>query len=107
MARDTRTNGSGDTVDCRYTPINGIDTKWSEVEEAARDVEETAFEDAKPAKLMANIRAKRNALLASTDWTGNSDVTMSDAMTAYRKALRDYPATYAADNEAAIPTLGD
>ena len=107
MARDTRTNSSGDTVDCRYTPVNGIDTKWSEQEEAARDVEEKAFEDAKPAKLMANIRAKRDALLASTDWTGNSDVTMSDAMTAYRTALRDYPATYAADNSAAWPTLGD
>ena len=107
MARDTRTNSSGDTVDCRYTPVNGIDTKWSEQEETARDVEEQAFEDAKPAKLMANIRAKRDALLASTDWTGNSDVTMSDAMTAYRKALRDYPATYAADNSAAWPTLGD
>ena len=53
------------------------------------------------------IRAKRDALLASTDWTGNSDVTMSDAMTAYRTALRDYPATYAADNSAAWPTLGD
>ena len=58
-------------------------------------------------KVMADIRAKRNALLASTDWTGNSDVTMSDAMTAYRTALRDYPATYAADNSAAWPTLGD
>jgi len=56
---------------------------------------------------MANIRAKRNALLAATDWTGNSDVTMSNAMTAYRTALRDYPATYAADNSAAWPTLGD
>jgi len=107
MARDTRTNSSGDTVDCRYTPVNGIDTKWSEQEEAARDVEEKAFEDAKPAKLMANIRAKRDALLAATDWTGNSDVTMSNAMTAYRTALRDYPATYAADNSAAWPTLGD
>jgi len=58
-------------------------------------------------RVMANIRAKRDALLAATDWTGNSDVTMSDAMTAYRTALRDYPATYAADNSAAWPTLGD
>ena len=58
-------------------------------------------------RTIADIRRKRNALLAATDWTGNSDVTMSDAMTAYRKALRDYPATYAADNSAAWPTLGD
>jgi len=59
------------------------------------------------ARTMFDIREKRDGLLAATDWTGNSDVTMSDAMTAYRTALRDYPATYAADNSAAWPTLGD
>jgi len=59
------------------------------------------------ARTIFKIRRERDALLAATDWTGNSDVTMSDAMTAYRKALRDYPATYAADTSAAWPTLGD
>ena len=59
------------------------------------------------ARVIADIREKRDTALAATDWTGNSDVTMSDAMTAYRTALRDYPATYAADNSAAWPTLGD
>jgi len=58
-------------------------------------------------RTMFDIREERDGLLAATDWTGNSDVTMSDAMTAYRTALRDYPATYAADNSAAWPTLGD
>ena len=53
------------------------------------------------------IRAKRDTALAATDWTGNSDVTMSSAMTAYRQALRDYPATYAADNSSAFPELGE
>tara|TARA_S200002703_G_C3754312_1_gene232091 strand:+ start:722 stop:1057 length:336 start_codon:yes stop_codon:yes gene_type:complete len=38
------------------------------------------------------LRAKRNLLLAETDWTANSDVTMSDEMTTYRQALRDLPA---------------
>lgn len=38
---------------------------------------------------MANLRAKRNQLLAVTDWTANSDVTMTAEMTAYRQALRD------------------
>jgi hypothetical protein len=37
-------------------------------------------------------RELRNKLLSETDWTGNSDVTMSDEMTAYRQALRDLPA---------------
>ena len=34
-------------------------------------------------------RAMRDSLLASTDWTANSDVTMSDEMRVYRQALRD------------------
>ena len=34
-------------------------------------------------------RTKRNTLLADTDWTALSDVTMSAEMTTYRQALRD------------------
>ena len=34
-------------------------------------------------------RTKRNTLLAETDWTALSDVTMSAEMTTYRQALRD------------------
>ena len=42
--------------------------------------------------LSANeARAMRDSLLAATDWTANSDVTMSDAMREYRQALRDVP----------------
>ena len=37
-------------------------------------------------------RALRDNLLAATDWTANSDVTMSDEMRTYRQALRDVPA---------------
>ena len=56
------------------------------------------------ARTMASIRLKRDNLLAETDWWGASDNTMSDAQTAYRLALRNYPATYTADNSAAWPT---
>jgi len=34
-------------------------------------------------------RELRDAFLAETDWTANSDVIMSDDMTTYRQALRD------------------
>ena len=37
------------------------------------------------------VRSERDSLLAATDWTANSDVTMSDEMRAYRQALRDVP----------------
>ena len=39
----------------------------------------------------AEARSLRDRLLAATDWTANSDVTMSDAMRVYRQALRDVP----------------
>jgi len=38
---------------------------------------------------ISELRSKRNNLLAKTDWTANSDVTMSDAMKTYRQQLRD------------------
>ena len=38
---------------------------------------------------MANLRFKRNAKLAETDFHGLSDNTMSAGMTTYRQELRD------------------
>jgi hypothetical protein len=46
-----------------------------------------------PAVTMDIIRGERNQLLRDTDWQAGTDVTMSDAQTAYRKKLRDLPAT--------------
>jgi len=56
-----------------------------------------------PDETMASIRAKRNQLLKDTDWQGMSDVTMSDAQTAYRKKLRDLPATNADPTKIVFP----
>lgn len=41
--------------------------------------------------IASNNRNVRNQLLQETDWTANSDVTMSAKMKTYRKALRDLP----------------
>tara|TARA_B100000212_G_scaffold187431_1_gene141413 strand:- start:604 stop:900 length:297 start_codon:yes stop_codon:yes gene_type:complete len=41
--------------------------------------------------IASNNRNIRNQLLQETDWTANSDVTMSSDMKTYRKALRDLP----------------
>ena len=55
--------------------------------------EEVAFmkslNDSKYDRLLDDLRTQRNNLLAKTDWTANSDVTMSDAMKTYRQQLRD------------------
>ena len=76
----------------RYHNINGNKVQFTAEEEAARDAEEKAWEDAAPARALANLRAKRNRLLAETDYYALSDITMSDDMKTYRQNLRDLPA---------------
>ena len=76
----------------RYHNINGNNVQFTAEEETARDAEEQAWADAAPARALADLRRKRDRLLAETDFWGNSDMTMSDDMTTYRQALRDLPA---------------
>ena len=73
----------------RYHNINGVRVQFTASEETARDVEEQAWRDGKFNRKLEALRETRNNLLAKTDWTANSDLTMSSAMTTYRKALRD------------------
>ena len=61
-------------------------------EETARDAEEAAWEAGAFDRAIAELRETRNSRLSSTDWYALQDVTMSDAMTAYRQDLRDLPA---------------
>mgnify|MGYP001399344575 FL=1 len=75
----------------RYHNINGNNVQFTAAEETARDNEETAWANAAPARALADLRSRRNRLLAETDFWGNSDMTMSDDMTTYRQALRDLP----------------
>ena len=88
----------------RHHMINNEKVDFTDAEEAAQDVIDQAWADGASARTMIKIREKRDGLLAETDWWGASDNTMSDAQTAYRLALRNYPATYTADNTAAWPT---
>ena len=76
----------------RYHNINGNQVQFTAAEETARDNEEAAWANAAPARALADLRGKRDRLLAETDFWGNSDMTMSDDMTTYRQALRDLPA---------------
>ena len=76
----------------RYHNINGNRVQFTAEEETARDNEETAWANAAPARALAELRVKRNRLLAETDFYALSDVTMSEDMTTYRQALRDLPA---------------
>tara|TARA_R110000765_G_C18608998_1_gene570140 strand:+ start:207 stop:494 length:288 start_codon:yes stop_codon:yes gene_type:complete len=75
----------------RYNNINGTRVQFTAAEETARDADEKAWSDAAPARALAALREKRNALLLETDFYALSDVTLSDDMTTYRQALRDLP----------------
>tara|TARA_R110000744_G_scaffold61557_2_gene127078 strand:- start:1664 stop:1888 length:225 start_codon:yes stop_codon:yes gene_type:complete len=37
------------------------------------------------------VRELRNEYISETDWWASTDLTMTDAQTAYRQALRDVP----------------
>ena len=92
----------------RYHTTSNGNIPFTAEEETARDAEEKAWADGEDARTLADIRAKRDIALAATDWAALPDSpAMSDAMTTYRTELRDYPATYALDNESAFPELGE
>ena len=91
----------------RYHNINGERVQFTAAEEAARDAEEKAWEDGALGRAQANLRSRRNQLLAETDFYALSDVTMSDDMRTYRQELRDLPEgkdTVEKCNNATFPT---
>ena len=75
----------------RYKMVNGEKIQFTAAEETARDAEEAAWADGALARAQADLRAKRNSLLAETDFYALSDVTMSSDMETYRQNLRDLP----------------
>tara|TARA_R100000005_G_C4866117_1_gene124985 strand:- start:35 stop:322 length:288 start_codon:yes stop_codon:yes gene_type:complete len=73
----------------RYKNINGVRIQFTADEEAARDAEEATWAAGAFDRAIADIRQKRNRLLAETDYLALSDQTLSSDMTTYRQALRD------------------
>lgn len=69
--------------------VNGVLVEMTDAEIATANAERDDYINN---LLPVDVRNQRNALLAETDYMALSDVTMSDAMTTYRQALRDIPA---------------
>ena len=91
----------------RYKMVNGERIQFTAAEETARDAEAAAWADGALARAQADLRAKRNRLLAETDFYALSDVTMSSDMETYRQELRDLPDgkdTVAKCTDATFPT---
>ena len=76
----------------RHKLVNGVRIDFTPEEEVARDAEEAAWADGQFNRDISELRKDRNRNLSATDWHALQDVTMSDAMTAYRQDLRDLPA---------------
>ena len=70
---------------------NDYRVQFTAEEETAQDALEATWAEQAPARALARLRAKRNALLAETDFYALSDVTMSSDMQTYRQNLRDLP----------------
>ena len=78
--------------------VNGNLVALTDAEQTAREAEEKAWADAAPARRMVDLRQKRDALLAETDYMALGDVTLSDAWKTYRQALRDITDTTPSDD---------
>ena len=76
----------------RHKIVNGVRIDFTPEEEAARDAEDAAWAAGAFDRAMVGLREDRNRNLSATDWYALQDVTMSDAMAAYRQDLRDLPA---------------
>jgi hypothetical protein len=69
--------------------VDGVKVILSDAEIAQRQADETAWNAGAFDRAINNLRAKRNSLLASTDYLALSDNTLSSEMSAYRQSLRD------------------
>ena len=76
----------------RTKVVNGVRMNLTPEEETARDAEEAVWAAGAFDRAMTRLRDDRTIRLSSTDFYALQDVTMSDAMTAYRQDLRDLPA---------------
>jgi hypothetical protein len=88
----------------RYRYVNGERIAFTAAEETARDAQEAAWAAGQSDRDLEALREERNRLLAKTDWWASSDLTMTDAQTAYRQALRDITDTYSSLDDVVWPT---
>ena len=82
----------------RSTNPDDFGVTWSEVK--------AKYDELVAAEPMKLLREERDRRLAETDWWASSDLTMTQAQTDYRQALRDITNTYSSmsDDGFAFPT---
>jgi len=73
----------------RFKYVNNELIEITGTELTELEAKEQAWNNGALDRALENLRLKRKPLLEKTDWYANSDVTMSEAMRAYRQQLRD------------------
>jgi hypothetical protein len=73
----------------RYKMVGNNRIELNADELAELNARETQWTNGAFDRAIKDLREKRNILLAKTDWTSSSDLTMSDEMKTYRQQLRD------------------
>lgn len=76
--------------------VNGQRVELTAEEISQREADEAAWQAGAFDRAIADLRSRRNQLLAASDWTQVADVALTTeddtAWRDYRKALRDLPA---------------
>ena len=73
----------------QYKKVDGVLLVLTDEEETAYNQQQTDYQTQKPTIDLGKLRAERDRLLTETDWWAGSDLTMTQAQTDYRQALRD------------------
>ena len=102
---------SADEFGSMFRKVTGADDNGSEIESdnasdwgVTWDDVNKKLQDLTAAEPMKELRAERDILIAATDWWASSDLTMTDAQTAYRQALRDITEDYTSLDDVEWPT---
>ena len=74
--------------------VDGKVVTLSDEEQAERVAAKKEYDAALPARMFAQLREKRDILLAETDFFALSDTTLTDEMKKYRENLRQLPSQY-------------
>ena len=84
--------------------VDGVESDNSADWGVTWDEVNVKLQDLAGAEPMKALRAERDRLIAATDWWASSDLTMTDAQTAYRQALRDITEDYTSLDDVKWPT---
>jgi len=98
---NVREDGTVEYVSTRYDELVAI----AEAAEAASKSDPVIISDEEiAASHLMTLRKLRDQKISETDWWANSDLTMTQAQTDYRQALRDITNTYSSYLNVVWPT---